>query len=379
VSTASPSTDRVVDDVVDAIAVSTTGTERGPYAELSLATFYSYLGRDALAQEALDRGLRMLGERGASHRLVGGLAGLGWLLDHLLGEAAAEPCAAIDAHLLELVAAEPWPHEHELLRGLAGVAVYALARAHVPLAERVLHHLERAAVETDAGVYWPTGGERIDLGLSHGLAGILAVLARYVAAGIEPARARPLIERGVAFLLSTPRPPVGRFTDLVVPGARDVKTSRLAWCYGDAGACLALAAAARACARDDWHAETLAIARAMAERPFDTTLVADTPLCHGTAGIAHTFRCLARLYDDAPLHAAADRWIAKTLELRRPGEGYGGFQFSELADTGQTWGDSPTLLIGAPGVALVLHAEGGGDHAWDAKFLFDVDRLPSAS
>jgi len=46
-------------------------------------------------------------------------------------------------------------------------------------------------------------------------------------------------------------------------------------------------------------------------------------LCHGTAGLAHTFHRLFRATGDEALREAAIFWIRRTLDQRRPGRGVG--------------------------------------------------------
>ncbi|RMH15405.1 MAG: hypothetical protein D6696_20830 [Acidobacteria bacterium] len=77
---------------------------------------------------------------------------------------------------------------------------------------------------------------------------------------------------------------------------------------------------------------------------------------------------------DPRLAAAARFWLAHAVELRRPGEGVGGYLSWEQGESGELeWRAEPGVLTGAAGVALALL---GGlaavEPAWDRLLLCDV-------
>src|SRR6185295_14504961 len=132
-------------------------------------------------------------------------------------------------------------------------------------------------------------------------------------------------------------------------------TGRVAWCYGDLGVAVALLAAATATGRDDWRRDSLALAHGTAKRPFETSQVVDTALCHGAAGVAHLFNRLAQATGDGELARTADGWFARTMEMRRS-DGIAGFPRGMVRDGVAVYEPAVDLLNGATGVALALHA-----------------------
>jgi hypothetical protein len=365
-----------------------------PSVHLGVATLFGYIAQtdvlDAgeLAERELDIGLTLVAERGASNRLMGGLSGIGWMLGHVAGSDAADRvCAAFDDQIERALAVPQWHADFDLIRGLAGYGVYALTRGRrgQRIATRILDHLEHTSERAEVGVRWRTPRAlvpeafqtafpdgRYDLGLSHGIAGVVAVLARFVAAGIESERSARLLEASVTYLLAAPRPAHGRFAEVQHPDRPEVIGCRMAWCYGDLGVVLALLAAARAMDRGDWEAEALAAARDMATRPFEVTGVIDTAICHGSAGLAHFFHRLRLAYDDELFADAARFWLRKTVELRRPGVGLGGFATGERVDGEVAWSENFSLVGGAPGTALVLLAAATSvEPGWDEMLMFD--------
>jgi hypothetical protein len=210
-----------------------------------------------------------------------------------------------------------------------------------------------------------------NLGLAHGVPGVIALLGQACAAGVAVARARPLLEGAVRWLLAQQEP--GGFPALVAPEAAE-KPARLAWCYGDPGVAAALLWAARCVAEPAWEREALAIARRAARRPPEDAGVVDAGLCHGAAGLGHLFNRMFQATGEPWLAEAARSWFARALAMRRPGRGIGGSAAWQLSDDGiRTWVADAGLLTGAAGIALALLAAiTGVEPAWDRMLLVAI-------
>src|SRR5262245_13607177 len=263
--------------------------------------FYAYLaeatGREDLAETAekhLDQAVEALASEPMSASLYGGFSGVAWVAQHLQGrlyesEDGEDSNEEIDQALADLLA-HPWSETYDLIGGLVGFGVYALERIDRPSAhlclERVVDRLADLAERRENGqITWFTPPEQLpdhqreqspngyyNLGVAHGVPGVLAVLAGAVAAGVAVEKARPLLEGGVAWLLESqlPEGAGSRFGYTVSPGVDTIVPSRLAWCYGDLGLSASLLAAARAVGRSDWEEAALAIAREAAGRSEET-------------------------------------------------------------------------------------------------------------
>ena len=329
--------------------------------------------------------------------LYGGAARVAFAVGHLsAGEDADTACAMIESSLVRYLT---HPTEsYDLVSGLVGIAVPVLQRiadgkpspSSEPLAGSILDHLERLAQPMPAGVAWHTPPSLLppwqreiapdgyfNLGLAHGVPGVVAILARYIAAGVEPDRARPLLDGAVAYLQSVADPQPGRRFAAWLPERPSNVPPRVAWCYGDLGVAVAMMSAAIATARDDWRAYALDLARGMAARPFEASQVVDAGLCHGAAGVAHLFNRMSQATGDAELARAADAWFARTLALRRS-EPIAGFPRAAPTDGTMRWEPAADLLTGASGIALALHAAISPiEPAWDQLLLADLS--PSTS
>jgi hypothetical protein len=275
--------------------------------------------------------------------------------------------------------------------------VYALERLPAPAAaemvEAVLERLELAAERTAEGVAWfkppeallPWQRERLsrgvyDLGMAHGAAGVIALLARVVDAGVAAGRAGELLDDAVRWLRARelPEGSPSRYSSRVAPGEAP-GPSRLAWCYGDPGVGVALLAAARARRNAEWEAHARGVLRTAALREPDASGVVDAPFCHGASGVAHLFHRAWRATGDDALRDAAVRWLRITLDWRPP-EGAGTrsrFPFRVVGDGFATWSDRPGVLEGIAGVGMVLLAVLSPEPpAWDRIFLADLDSPP---
>lgn len=333
--------------------------------------------------------------------LFDGLPGVAWVGNQvqrlLFGSDDAALAEEVDSVLLRVLDQGPWNGPYDLSRGLVGLGLYALDRLPEPGAARclgrVLDHLEERAAPQDDGLAWytpprrlPDGGEDVgyyDLGVAHGLAGVIGFLAtarlhvKAQPAG-EPSldridrRTDRLLEGAVRFLLGRRLPPEApsSFPSVVVP-EMEPGSSRAAWCQGDEGMAAALFLAAEAVQREDWRREALDVARRAARREEEGSGVVDAGLCHGAAGLGHLHHRFFRYTGEDLFAEAARRWFDRALSLRREGEGVGGFAaWTRRADGEVHWRQDPGFLLGAAGVGLALLAAlGGPEPVWDRVLL----------
>lgn len=366
-----------------AFLVAYAGQARGDEAMLERA--------NALLDDALDH---LNTEGSAAPGLWGGLADVRFALAHMVeGDEGDDALRVIDDALLEGLASIEGCID--LIGGLAGIGVAALedpTRGHGrELATRALDAIERCSERDEHGVTWCTPPHLLpawqrercpdgywNLGLAHGIPGVIGFLAAMVTVDIEAPRARALLDGAVPWLLATSPPRTrARFLHWRSRGnGADNDAARLAWCYGDAGVAITLLAAARALDRKDWDAEARAMAKAMAARPFEQSGVLDAGICHGAAGVAHIFNRLYQATRDDELRDAACRWYRQLLAMRRPGEGIAGFPARNHVDGADVWIADDSVLMGASGVGLALLAAVTDlEPAWDRALLCGVPPL----
>jgi hypothetical protein len=366
-----------------------------------IALFYSYLAQ-ALADDvwadaavsAFDRMVEAVPDAPLLPGLWSGLLGVGWTAEHLRGRLFAtgdeegeeedDDAAAIDEALWTALRQRS-KGEYDLIRGFVGMGVYAAERLPRPRAREslllLLVHLFNHVERGPAGGTWHTPPELLppshrelyprgyyNLGMAHGVPGVIALLGSLAAAGLLDGQSRPLLDGAVDWLLAQELPAgaVSRFPSFAGPGIAP-EPSRLAWCYGDPGVAVALLGAARGAGNADWEREALRVALAAAEREPASSGVVDAGLCHGAAGVGHLFNRLWQATGEERLAAAARAWFRRTLDLRRPGEGTGGFS---AWNPEKGWEADPSLLTGAAGIAVALLAAISPlAPEWDRLFL----------
>jgi lantibiotic modifying enzyme len=302
--------------------------------------------------------------------LFRGLAGVGWVYEHLQGavfdppDDEDSPCEAIDSALHRAVGA--WHGSYDLVDGLVGIGVYALARLPAPRAaaclDAVIDRLAQLAEHHGDRVAWLTAAEHLsfearaqradagvyNLGVAHGIPGVIAFLARACSAS-----SRPLVDGALTFLRAQRRDDdLESFPAYVGPG-RDPEPARTAWCYGEPGIACALLGGARSTLDPALEREAIELARRSASNRMHARRVEDAGFCHGTAGLLHLFDRMFQATRDRELETAALYWLDRTLALEVPRR--------------------PGLLTGSAGMALALLATiAPTPPGWDAVFLTTI-------
>jgi hypothetical protein len=322
--------------------------------------------------------------------LFAGFTGVAWateIIGHILDAPEEDENELIDQALSDLLhGARSEQAPFDLMFGVTGLGVYALERwpraGAVHCAALVVDHLAARARLDEHGAYWwtspsllagrkrerhPTGG--VDLGVAHGIAGVIAFLARARALGIGGSNADSILEAAVAWLLAHA---VDTESGPTIPGfvgeGDEPGPARSAWCYGDPGVAAALLIAGREARQPAWREVATELALRAAERPPAAARVADAGFCHGSAGLAHVFNRMHQMTGESRLAEAALFWLEQTLDwcetawdVRAPGVVAGAVQ--------RPW-NGLGVVQGAAGVGLVLLAASTPvEPVWDRMFL----------
>src|SRR5262245_55674331 len=308
-------------------------------------------GHGEAARDLLDRASALMDER--FPWLDSGFAGLAWMNSHFANEldrqrnndSRDDPNEQVDVVLLQILTRSPWPGDVGLFLGLTGLGVYALERLPNPdavaMLATIVARLDETAQRTDDGICWFRSPESLgpiariaprgfhDLGVAHGVPGIVALLAEICARGIEHDRARALLDGAIAWLMRQRRSGAGSwFPRWIEPGqpVADTPSCRAAWCTGDLGIAVVLYNAGARLDEPRWTAFALELARAAASRTLAESGVVDAGLCHGASGLAHMFNRLYQSSRDPLMRDAARAWFRQTLGMRRPRVGIAGFR-----------------------------------------------------
>lgn len=396
-------------------ALSTIEAETGFESDHSLASglagvslFFAYLPPELtsdrtrdLAANMIERAARSPSLAASGSGLLEGATGVLWALDHLTRAfrepAETDPLLPFDQTILRIVDRGFVEQPYDLITGLTGVGVYALDRYPLGLAESclvaVIERLRDLAVPVQDGIAWATRGnsslplesnrQLYDLGVAHGMAGVIGFLSLAYSTGIRRDMIAELLNGAVSCLLAQERAhELGpRFPYTVsFSVVDDLRPLRIAWCYGDAGIAAALYLAGSNLGVASWKVKALELARNAATLNRDSCGVDDTGICHGSVGLAHIFNRLGQASGDNELLQAARDWYQITLEMWRPREGVAGFPAWAPAEPGsKNWIAEPGLLEGAAGVGLALSAAISWEPAWDSILLTSLPPLERES
>lgn len=313
--------------------------------------------------------------------LFGGMTGVGWTVEHvasMIGDEAnpkddlgdpEDSIGAIDDFLIDRLKT-PWFGPYDLIAGLVGFGVYFLERLPRPSARfgivQILDQLDRQQ-EVLGGATWHTPpcfvpdeqrefapNGYYNLGVAHGVPGVLYLLAEIASAGIEPARSQILLDRAVHWFLLRDRGANAktRFGSWFVPG-QQTEDSRLGWCYGDLGIGGVLFQVGTANDEPRLRDLGMALLDRSIDWPIERAFINDAGLCHGAIGVAHIFNRTYQTTGETKFKDAASHWYECGLQFRRQGSGPGGFFSYRRADEPELNLDA-AFLSGASGIALAL-------------------------
>lgn len=308
----------------------------------------------------LRHGMALLDEVPLSSSLYRGITGFGWALQVFPMPELMPEREEILRDLDELLAdglEVTRNHNIDIINGIAGVAVYALARGGAEPSSQALWQALDALIVRYCAQWAPGSHENAkhasnNLGLAHGIPGLLAVGAVAHARGLLSAGAGAALKNGFDAFWSVAREPEGRCW---YPTYQSVPTrSRLAWCYGGLGIAaifkLGIALDAANAARFE-----RVLVSSIAQYESGDHGIRDASLCHGDAGVTLSLEYLARgVGIDADLrrrlHLAATHAGALALDAERSDLGVGAF----LHSTAQGMVHKMSFLEGGAGIALAI-------------------------
>jgi lantibiotic modifying enzyme len=321
-----------------------------------------------------------------------GLAGIGWLIEHLDRNDFVEIDTKdilkdVDEVIFEWMIAEMNRENFDFLYGAAGAVHYFLSKRiekNTYLKEflRILN--EKASIFSNPKfIVWQgfdllknEKAERFNLGLSHGMASLLILLVQIGERSICKENTDILIQGLISFFRWSKLDPdvnncyFGSFID-VDRQVEEVFPSRFAWCYGDLGICVALWKAGKYLNDDGLKMDIIEIMKFNSTRiDMSTNHVYDACLCHGTAGIASIFDYFYLETKMAVFKESSIYWLKKSLYIgnyHSPGD----YNYYDLVN--KIWIKKYGLLEGTSGIGLYLTANPNGVISWQNCLMIADD------
>lgn len=367
---------------------------------------HAYLTRAGLrlvqaksVHELLNRAVDAVAEKGRlAPALFGGIAGVGWLLAHiqqLYRTRDDETFEAVDEAMLRVISSRSLGANYDLINGFVGLGVYFLERlpskSAVWALTTIVRWLEAICDRSDGFTTWHTPPQVLpawqrelapqgyyNLGVAHGIPGIIGLLAAMGHAGVSTAASDILLASAVRWLLHE-RPTDGFFPSWLAPGGVRER-SRVAWCYGPLGLSATLLCAARHLNDPIVENCAIEIGLSAASRRGRGAGVRDGGLCHGSAGNGHLFNRLYQATGRPEFREASIYWFEQAIEMRLDGgiAGYLSFEPGIGPRSDVLWKPEPGFLVGATGIALAfLAATTTVEPRWDRVFLCSLTPLES--
>jgi lantibiotic modifying enzyme len=209
------------------------------------------------------------------------------------------------------------------LHGAIGIAMYFMLRKKYEPVKKIVQALY-AAAERDNGeikwsfIYEDSGQKVVDMGLSHGIAGIIFFLTKCYQCDMLPEMAQELINGAMIYCdhhLQDVAAIGSYYRDFIIYD--DVYTpifSRVGWCYGDAGILYSLYHAAKAIGNSELQLKFEGMLEHTASRRgYDATFINDAGFCHGSTGASIIFRALYAQTGNECFRKAFEYWKDYTI------------------------------------------------------------------
>lgn len=318
------------------------------------------------------------------YSFAGGLAGIGWTVKHLnkfglYSSYDDDPLSAIDQFLYNMMMMEIKSANYDYLHGAIGIGLFflnVLNEKRKRSLNKLINQLDKISIKREGAIYWSSsmrsGDTGYNLGLSHGIASIIAFLGKMIQNNISTDKANQLLSGSLKFLLGNIQDTskvLSYFPNWAVKEG-EMEPSRLAWCYGDLGIGISLFNVSKIIKDKTLEDKAIQILlHSSSRRDRVKNGVVDAGLCHGTAGIAHVFN---RLYNSTlkkEFLEASQFWFKETINILEKFNDLSGY----LPGNNDTKSDKKSdvgLLEGLSGIGLaMLGAAYDLEPYWDELLL----------
>jgi lantibiotic modifying enzyme len=273
-------------------------------------------------------------DEGFSHpSLADGVTGIAWTLAHLKGNGLTldneeDLLIPLDRFLDRYLCHNCDSRDYDYLHGIMGIAFYLSQR-----------RKKNPSVESPGNLFYQMNGENhgttlkavhpgnleaylhgpvVDLGLAHGVTGIIAFLNEAIRLRVNGSSdMKQTLRFAIGFLLAQQRNPdrSGSCFPNKTGDKNRRSISRLAWCYGDLGIGMVLLESSIILNDKRLEAFSMKLLDHSARRLDPASnKVTDASLCHGSSGIAHIFNRLYQKTGTGSFLSPAMHWLRVTLE-----------------------------------------------------------------
>ncbi len=349
---------------------------------LFLSQAYKYYDDERIFHKInnhLDHSIELISKGNVDPSFSSGIAGWGWLLIFLEQQKLIESYELdfldeIDSALKNSLSYFLQQGEIDQLNGAIGIGRYFLKRGDPEAIESIVSFLKDNNALQGKECAWRLGDftnrsvKFFNYSLSHGITGILKFLLDCRSSNIVKENMDELIEGCVSFLLKGMRPiqNVGSiFPNMIEEGdylnvnlrrkvIRNLRQSRLSWCYGDLGTFHTLAEYASTFNKSE-IAEIChnGMMKNTLRKSDSQTQIVDPGFCHGSSGVAYMFYKYGIVNSNESFRETAIYWLISALNEGIKDDGIDGYKYLIGNFENRDFYSSRMLLEGTAGVALV--------------------------
>lgn len=296
-----------------------------------------------------------------------------------------------------------YPPLYEEMQGLSGIGLYCLMnKEKLPFKDMIqkiirllisLTHPITIKGKTVPGWYvapeaffldedrirFPNGN--FNLGLSHGITGVLAFLSIAMLQGIEISDQRRAIETVAHWIQMKRKKYKNRFFwDTMISFEEEVSgdfivehKSRDAWCYGTPGVARALYLAGKALQNESIQECALETFISIFASTREEWNLPGPTMCHGIAGLLIITQLMARDTNTPFLMEKVTKLRELLLSYYNPSSFFGFRNIQPLRGKGSeyAWVDQGDILEGVSGILLTLLSLHTDNYRWHLPFLID--------
>ncbi|OIV40465.1 lanthionine synthetase C family protein [Flavobacterium johnsoniae] len=281
--------------------------------------------------------------------------------------------------------------EYDYLRGASGIATYLLH--FYPKEKHLSHYIEglynQAVWTDDKCCHWvfysfnENGNtfeyleNKINLGLAHGMSGIISILAEFYRKKIAVEKCYMMIEGAVNFLKKNYNDTgISQFPGIWDQNEQFQKVSRLGWCYGDTALGLAIVKAGKYCSNDQWTSFGEKICLKSATRDANNALLDEHGICHGYFGTMHLFNRLSETLENVIYKERKEYWFTEGMLKRDFDLDSTGVYQTVIEKNGNIEKFTTTgVLQGLSGVLLcLLSYKNKFAYPWDKFLLINIEK-----
>ena len=375
-------------------------TQIGVLAGLSgISLFEFYYSKYLDIDDHADIGVEMLTEcidkinEGYSYpTFCTGIAGAGWVLDHLEQEEFMDAdnddlLPELDQYIYTFMVTDMKNGNYDFLHGAIGYAFYFLNRYRNTKSDELKDKYkgiinefmdlldDLSEKEGDDMLKWEselsieTKERGYNLSLSHGMSSIVGILTKFHVHDDFKEKSEPMLRGAVNYIMShktTKEDPFSIFPSWITGKPEDKEgQSRLAWCYGDLGVAMRFWYASKTLNDKELGETALEVLKHSAARTaVEDSMVRDAGVCHGSYGNAQMFFRMYKETGDQVFKDAFEFWIQDGIDRGTFEDGYAGYKQWKGVD--KSWEAETSLLEGIAGIGLtILDYLADYDTNWD--------------